>query len=219
SVRAGVRAKVAALGAAEVPARREALLREAEDYARRALDYLAPPPPRLLAVGGFSGSGKTSLARRLAPGVGAAPGALLIRSDVVRKRLFGVPPEIRLPLDAYTPQWHERVAATMVRQARTALAAGHSVLLDAVHGSPASQQAVERIATEAGVAFQGYWLSAPLPVLEERIRARLADASDATVEVVRRQAANGEAETAWLRLDAAAPLDELAERAIAALTA
>jgi aminoglycoside phosphotransferase family enzyme/predicted kinase len=217
SVRAGVRAKVAALAAAEVPARRAELVHEAEDYARRALAYLSPPPPRLLAVGGFSGTGKTSLARCLAPQVGAAPGALLIRSDVVRKRLFGVAPETRLPLEAYTPEWHARVAAAMTRQAGAALAAGHSVLLDAVHGSPASQQAVEAIAAAAGVPFQGFWLSAPLPVLEERIRARQGDASDATVEVVRRQVANGEAASAWTRLDAAAPLDRLARQALEAL--
>ena len=215
SVRAGVRAKVAALGAAEVPAKRAALLREAEDYARRALDYLSPPAPRLLAVGGFSGSGKTSLARRIAPKIGAAPGALLIRSDVVRKRLFGVAQEARLPLDAYTAEWHERVAVTMARQAKAALQAGHSVLLDAVHGSPFSQQAVERIAAEAGVAFQGYWLSAPLAVLEDRILARHDDASDATVEVVRRQVANGETQTTWRRLDAALSLDALAAQALA----
>jgi predicted kinase len=215
SVRAGVRAKVAALGAAEVPAKRDPLLREAEDYARRAVDYLKPPPPRLLAVGGFSGSGKTSLARRIAPSVGAAPGALLIRSDVVRKRLFGVAPETRLPLEAYTAEWHERVAATMARQAKSALQAGHTVLLDAVHGSPFSQQAVERIAADAGVPFQGYWLSAPLAVLEDRILARHDDASDATVEVVRRQVANGETQTTWRRLDAALSLDALAAQALA----
>jgi len=219
SVRAGVRAKVAALAAAEVAARRAALLAEAADYARRALAYLTPPPPRLLAVGGFSGTGKTTLARRIAPAVGAAPGALLIRSDVVRKRLFGVAPETRLPLEAYAPEWHEKVAATMLRQAGTALAAGHSVLLDAVHGFPASQQAVAAVARTAGVPFQGYWLSAPLAVLEGRIDARRGDASDATVAVVRRQVASGEQPTDWLRLDAAAPLDEIAAQALAALAA
>jgi len=217
SVRAGVRAKVAALGAAEVPARRDELEREAADYARRALDYLSPPPPRLLAVGGFSGTGKTSLARRIAPAVGAVPGALLIRSDVVRKRLFGVAPETRLPLEAYAPEWHVRVAEAMLRQARTALAAGHSVLLDAVHGHAASQAAVEAVAAEAGVPFHGFWLTAPLAVLEARIGARRGDASDATVEVVRRQVANGAGDTRWQRLDAAQPIDALADQALARL--
>ena len=219
SLRAAVRAKVAALGAAEVPGERKRLAAEARDYAGRALAYLAPPPPVLLAVGGFSGTGKTSLARRLAPLVGAAPGALLIRSDVVRKRLFGVPPETRLPLDAYTPEWHQRVAAAMLRQAKRALAAGHAVVLDAVHGFPASQQATAALAAEAGVPFRGVWLSAPLEVLESRIRERAADASDATVEVVRRQMAGGEPPTSWTRLDAAAPLDRLVAEALAALPA
>lgn len=219
SLRAGVRAKVAALGVHEVPERRRAALaEEARDYARRALDYLAPPPPRLVAVGGLSGSGKSTLARALAPSLGAAPGALLVRSDVIRKRLFGVAPEVRLPDAAYAPEWHAKVAATMLEQARAALAAGHAVILDAVHGHPEGRAAAEALAREAGVAFAGFWLDAPAETLVARVAARQGDASDATVEVVRRQLSGGPpSDHGWRPLAAGGDLAAVVTEARAAL--
>ena len=73
----------------------------ARDYLERALAYLDPPPARLVALGGVSGTGKSTLARQLAPELGPAPGAVVLRSDVVRKRLHGVAPGDRLPPVAY----------------------------------------------------------------------------------------------------------------------
>ena len=68
----------------------------ARQYLDLAREFLRPPPPRLIAIGGFSGSGKSTLARGLARYVGAAPGALILRSDVIRKTLLGVTPRQRL---------------------------------------------------------------------------------------------------------------------------
>ncbi len=220
SLRAGVRAKVAALAVAEVPAdQRAALTEEARDYASRALAYLDPPPPRLVAVGGLSGSGKSSLARALAPALGAAPGALLIRSDVIRKRLFGVAPEVRLPAEAYTADWHQKVAAAMQEQGRAALAAGQAVILDAVHSHPDGRAAAEALARDAGVPFAGFWLDAPAEALVARVAARQGDASDATVEVVRRQLAGGPPQDhGWRSLDAGAELATVVAEARQALS-
>lgn len=218
SLRAAVRAKVAALGLEAVATeKRPALAAEARDYAERALAYLAPPPPCLVAVGGLSGSGKSTLAAALAPLLGAAPGALLVRSDVLRKRLFGVKPEERLPAEAYAPAWHERVAAAMMDEAAAALAAGHSAVLDAVHGQPRSQAAIAALAESQQVPFAGFWLSAPEAVLVARVEARRGDASDATAEVVRRQLAGGEPETDWHRLDATGDMAAILQAARAVL--
>lgn len=218
SVRAAVRAKVTAMAAGLAPAERRApLTAEARDYAERAFAYLSPPPPRLVAVGGFSGSGKSSLAKVLAPLLGPAPGALVVRSDVVRKRLFGVPPEQPLPVEAYSPDWHRRVAKAMLAQAEAALTAGQAVILDAVHGQAATQEETEVLAQRLSVPFTGLWLSAPREVLLARVAARRGDASDATVEVVERQLAAGEPQSGWLRLDATGSLAEVLERAKGAL--
>ena len=99
SVRAAVRAKVS-ISMAASQARPDAARRladEAEVYFLGARAYLESPPPRLIAVGGLSGTGKTCLARELAPGIGAPPGALHLRSDVLRKTRLGVDELTRLP--------------------------------------------------------------------------------------------------------------------------
>ncbi|MDE2462950.1 MAG: phosphotransferase, partial [Alphaproteobacteria bacterium] len=80
SLRAAIRAHVAVSRSASGDSTALDEARRCFDLAR---DFLAPPPPRLIAIGGFSGSGKSTLARSLAPGTGAAPGALVLRSDVI----------------------------------------------------------------------------------------------------------------------------------------
>ena len=98
-------------------------------FAETAL--VAPPAPRLVAIGGLSGTGKSTVARGLAPDLAPLLGAVVIRSDVTRKRLGGVTPEERLPPSAYTAAMDRAVTARMAFDARRALRAGASVVLDA----------------------------------------------------------------------------------------
>ena len=65
---------------------------------------ITPPPPSLVAVGGLSGTGKTRLARMLAPHIGPMPGAVIVRSDVERKALFGVGETDKLPGEPTRPK-------------------------------------------------------------------------------------------------------------------
>ena len=62
----------------------------ARDYAALAQKFLAPAKPQLIAIGGLSGTGKSLLARALAPDFLPLPGAVVLRSDVERKALFRV---------------------------------------------------------------------------------------------------------------------------------
>ncbi|CAO3378712.1 bifunctional aminoglycoside phosphotransferase/ATP-binding protein [Azospirillum argentinense] len=204
SARAAIRAKIAASAAtfrADEGARRESR-REALAHLEHAVAALEPPPPRLVAVGGLSGSGKTRLARALAPSLGAAPGAVVLRSDALRKRLFGVAEEERLPADAYTPAVTARVYAGLLERARAVLAAGHAVVLDAVHARPEERAAAAAVAADAGVRFDGIWLDAPLDIRVARIAARRGDASDATAEVAERQSVYDLGPLEWLRTNA-----------------
>lgn len=161
---------------------------------------LVPPPSMLLAIGGLSGSGKSTIARAVAPEIGAMPGALLLRSDVIRKRLAGVPATERLPPDCYTEEWNERVYAEMMRRAEIALAAGHSVIADAVSGQARHRTALAELAGRLGVPFAGIWLDAPLDIREARVGARQGDASDANAAVARNQ--REPADLDWPRVDA-----------------
>jgi uncharacterized protein len=158
----------------------------AESYFDAALAYLHPAAqPVVVAVGGLQGTGKSTLARTLAPQLGAAPGALVLRSDEIRKRQHGVAPEERLPSAAYTEAASNAVFAALADAVRETAAGGHAVVADATFIDPVHRRAIWAAARDAGVAFVGLWLDAPLPVLEARLAARTADASDATASVLR----------------------------------
>ena len=167
-------------------------------YLDAAEAYLAPPPPVVVAIGGLQGTGKSTLARLLAPALGAPPGALVLRSDEIRKRLAGVAPEVRLPPTAYSPGSGAEVFGLIASQARDAADAGHAVIADGMFMDEAQRTAI----AATGRPFIGLWLEAPLGVLEARIAARRGDASDATVAVLRRTATHATPPADWHRVDA-----------------
>jgi predicted kinase len=184
-----------------------------KSYLNLADRLLATSPPRLIAIGGLSGSGKSTLAEALAPGIGTAPGAVVLRSDVIRKRLLGRDPEARLGPDGYRPEVTERVYEAIRTQAAAALGAGASVIADAVHARGGERSAIEAVARRAGVPFDGLWLEARPEVLASRVRERENDASDATVEVVRAQLSYDTGPIAWRRVDASPDLADTVARA------
>jgi predicted kinase len=122
----------------------------ARAYVRAALQYAAPNPPQLVAVGGLSGTGKSTLAAALAPGLGAAPGAVHLRSDLERKTMFGVAETVRLPAEAYSTEASHSVYDLLCRKACLALVAGQSVVVDAVHARPDERSAIESVASDLG---------------------------------------------------------------------
>jgi aminoglycoside phosphotransferase family enzyme/predicted kinase len=190
AVRATVRAHVNAL---------EGKVDEARRYLATAEQRLAPPSPVLLAIGGLSGSGKSTLARALAPTLGAPPGAVVLRSDEIRKRLWGRGPKERLPPEAYARAAGETVYETLLETARTCLAAGCAVIADAVFLRADERRAVEEVAASVGVAFRGVWLEAPPDSLRRRVASRRDDASDADERVVDLQLALDPGRIDWLR--------------------
>ena len=202
SSRAAIRAHVtaSAIERAARPDAKPAMAAEARGYLDLALRFLRPRSPRLVAIGGLSGSGKSTLAVALASSLEAR----LLRSDVIRKRLFGVAPETRLPSSAYTPEVSRRVYDAMRRKTADALVAGYSVIVDAVSLSPAERRSFAAIAETAEVPFSGLWLSAPPSTMEGRLRARRHDASDATPEVLALQLRADLGPMDWVRLDATA---------------
>lgn len=213
ALRAGIRAMVDLHRIAGTGTASPDVLDDARHYLDQALQYLAPARPALVAVGGLSGSGKSTLAARVAPVSGISPGAIHLRSDLERKRLFNVGEMERLPDEAYAHDVTEKVYATLNEKAATVLAAGCTVIVDAVHSASRERAAVARIAKAARVPFAGLWLDAPERVLKERVTARTGDASDATADVVARQLDYDLGDISWHRLDASGDLDTLCEQA------
>lgn len=191
AIRAYVDSAVTAVsGADNAPARA---------YQKAALAFLQPAPPRLVAVGGLSGSGKTTLALKLAPEIGRTPGAVVVRTDVERKRQAGVPLEEPMPAGSYSPEASAQVYAAFMARAERVLRAGHSVVLDAVFARPEERAAAEALARRAGVPFHGIWLDVPKDVAQQRVTDRKGDASDATASVVERQFGYDLGQIGWER--------------------
>ncbi len=201
SVRAAIRSHVSAAIAATAQSAVKQIRNDARHYLDLALSYLSPPPPRLVAVGGISGSGKSRMARELAPYLGASPGARVARSDVLRKALAGAGPLDRLGPEGYTPEMTEKTYRAVMDEAKRTLAAGHSAIADAVFSKPEERRAIAAAAEEAGVPFTGLWLEAPPEVMKERIMKRVNNPSDATPDVMLRQLDYDFGAIDWLRID------------------
>ena len=208
SCRAAVRAKTTVSAASPESAHFEDLMSEAREYLDLACAFLEADPPMLIAVGGLSGSGKSTLAQRLAPRVGRAPGALVLRSDVMRKRLFDVAPETALHAAAYTREQSARVYEGLKEVALAALASGQSVIVDAVFAQRDERTAIEQLAEEAGVRANFLWLEAPPETLQTRVTTRTGDASDADASVVRQQLTYETGPIDWHRIDAGLDADK-----------
>lgn len=184
SVRAAVRAKVAVMS---LPLHPQDAGTEAKAYLDLARSLLVPSPQRLIAMGGFSGTGKSTVAAGLAPAFAPAPGARVIRSDVLRKSLMKAAPETRLPPSAYTREVNERVYQALRTQAEATLAAGYTAIVDATFIDAGQRRDIAVLARETGVAFAGLWLTAPQDILVRRVAQRQGDASDADQAVLMRQ--------------------------------
>jgi predicted kinase len=219
SMRAAIRAKVTAarLAQAESESRAE-IENEARKYFSWARRFIEPAPPVLVAIGGLSGTGKSVLARALAPELGPAPGAVVLRSDVERKSLFGKGEHEKLPGDAaYAPEVTARVYATIVDKARRAAAAGHSAIVDAVFAQPGERFIVEQSAAILGVPFHGLFLNAEIAIRLARLATRGRDASDADAPVAWQQESYNLSDLDWPRVDASGTPEQTLARARAAI--
>ncbi len=211
SVRAAIRAKVTAAR----PKRDKAIEQSARDYFALAQTLLDPQKPLLVATGGLSGTGKSLLARALCPEIAPLPGAILLRSDVIRKSLFGKSETDKLPPDAYTTEVTAKVYAILAAKARRVLAAGHSVIADAVFARADERETIGKAAPGAG--FLGLFLTADLATRIARVGGRKNDASDADAKIARAQEQYDLGPLDWHEVDASGTPDESLARAKKAL--
>jgi hypothetical protein len=218
SMRAAIRAKVTAARLERAAdADRPSIARAARAYFEFAARAIAPPGSAFVAVGGLSGSGKSLLARMLAPVVEPMPGAVIVRSDVERKALFGLSEAEKLPSSAYTDEVNARVYATLGDKARRVAASGHSVIVDAVFAKPEERAAIKDAAKSARLPLQSLFLTADTATRLSRVGGRVRDASDADTAVAQAQERYELGHLDWARIDASGTPEATLARAKAAL--
>ncbi len=217
SIRASVRALVSCTKH-DLDPDDPACLADARAYFDLALQLIAPAKPCLIAIGGRSGTGKSVLARGLAGEIAPAPGAVLLRSDVIRKQLAGVDALTRLPASAYTRESSDHVYGEMFERARKVIAQGQSAILDAAFLRETERDTAAAIAGKASVAFHGIFLTATPEVRVQRIGRRRADASDATADVARGQEDIDIGRMEWTLIDASGTSDQTLARAVRVLS-
>lgn len=190
---------------------------EAKSYFGLALRLLEPTRTSLVAIGGKSGTGKSMLARDIAALIAPLPGAVVLRSDVIRKQLFGVEPLAKLPKSAYGADVTARVYKTMSDRAREIASQGFSVIVDAAYLHQAERDELGTAARSMAADFRPLFLDAELAVRLERIRSRKNDASDANRDVAELQESYDLGRLDWPVVDASGSPGQTLQRSLAHL--
>ncbi len=183
SLRAAIRAKVLLARLDRAGHDKATVRRSTQTYFELAHRLIHPPAPTLVAIGGLSGTGKSAMAHALAPLVTPEPGAVVLRSDVLRKQHFQVNETDRLPGSAYQPEMTAQIYEILVQRAIRALSQGHSVVVDAVFAHEIERAAIRAAARDLNIRFVGLFLVTDLATRRARIGSRKGDASDATAEI------------------------------------
>lgn len=182
SYRAAVRSLVAALASEEpeVPAaQRRAAAGSARQHLDLALRSLEPHPPGgAVLMCGVVGTGKSSVAEVVAEELGG----VVISSDRVRKRLFGLSPEERteagLEQGIYTPESTDRVYRGLLERAEPVIASGRLAILDATYARRAERERAAEFARERGISFRVVETRCQKEVVLERLTRREREGTD-----------------------------------------
>lgn len=203
SVRATIRAHVLTKSASQTTDRtkREALVIRARGYFDTANTLLEHAPVKIIAIGGYSGTGKSTLANRIAPLAGTAPGAVVLSSDLIRKRMYSAEPDSRLDPDLYQPDVSDRVYRELLGFADRVVTGRATVIVDATFMHAESRDDIRKLAAAHGIGFHGYWLVGDTENLARRVAERPQGASDATPDVLRQQLQHGPGEVSWRQID------------------
>ena len=193
--RALVRAKVASIRLRDSelsPSDQQRQHHLLKSYVELATTLTRSGQPAIVLMHGISGSGKSSIARKIVE----LSGAVQIRSDIERKRLMGIWPSVPLspPTNpqVYSTETTRKTYLQLQTLARTVVSSGFPVVVDAAFLRQSDRQAFASLASELGVPFFIAACHAPVAVMQERVSKRQQigqDASDAVVAILQQQLA------------------------------
>ena len=188
--RAMVRAKVDALRIGQLDKNienRQDEFEQFESYIDLAIGYTKAPTPALMIMRGLSASGKSTVSQQLLEKLGA----IRVRSDVERKRLFGLKAKEKAKSDIdkgiYSTQASEQTYVKLLELAAEVISAGFSVIIDAAFLHYHQREPFQALAKKLAVPFTILEVTAPIEILQQRIIARKNDASDADLSVLNNQ--------------------------------
>lgn len=194
---------------------KEKALQNAKEYFELACHYMTHYSPIIIACGGLSGSGKSRVARELGGWLNPAPGAVILRDDVVKKQINGC--KITEHFDPFcdTPAVEKVVYDVLRQQTKMAIESGACVIVDALFYDPKERQAIEDLAKELNVPFVGLWMDAPLSVRIERVLARQRNVSDVREQKdVEKQARLETGDVFWHKINTDQTREETVQEAV-----
>ena len=158
---------------------------EFESYIDLATSYTQPKATRLIIMRGMSASGKSTISQQLVDTLGI----IRIRSDVERKRLFGVTTNSQNNIDSgiYSAQASEKTYDKLAKLAASIINAGYSVIIDAAFLKYKQRQVFQQLAEHLNISFVILEILASAETLRQRIKQRKNDISDADLNVLNHQ--------------------------------
>jgi aminoglycoside phosphotransferase family enzyme/predicted kinase len=186
SMRAYIRAKVTSflLDDPNIPADVKAIAQtEASAYYKLAWEYTQPKQGKLIIMSGVSGSGKSTTAKAIA----SEQDAIYLRSDAIRKQIAGIDLMERGSDAIYTPEMTAKTYTRLAELGALLAGKGFTVILDAKYDRISLRSQAINAAKNQNIPVEIIYCTAPLEVLEQRLRERSAannDIADATVELL-----------------------------------
>ncbi len=143
--------------------------------------------PFFILVCGFTGAGKSFVANMIVKKINS----VIIRSDVIRKELLGIPFKEHIYEEfekgIYSSCMTEKVYKEMFKRAEKYLREGKNVILDASFLDKEKRDMARKLARKLNLNFLILWVEADENLIKERLEKRKDDVSDGRWEIYLKQ--------------------------------